>query len=305
MSCKCIACGKEFETNAQLKGHFGQCKAKREILPRLLSKELLYKLMFVENMSANYIGQNWLPENCNYKISAGPIIKLAREYGFKTRSVAEANLRPEKNNLARKTNRERYGVDNVSQSPEIKKKKEDTFMKHYGLKNIFEDKEYIRERFFQKHGVYHPTQMPGYTIDKCYGFKSKLQQRVEKILDNLNIKYVSDVAGNFLKYNEELKRNYNPRPDILIEDKKIVIEIQGDHWHANPKFFKPSDVLDWLWTGEKTAEEIWKKDNIRKRHIESFGYIVYFIWGDDIIHNIAEVEKNIKNWLNIKEDETC
>ena len=108
--------------------------------------------------------------------------------------------------------------------------------------------------------------------------------------------FISEYAGDFLKYNEELGRYYNPRPDILIPDKKIIIEVQGDSWHANPKIYKKDDIID-TWDGEISAEQIWRRDDIRKRHLESFGYKVIYIWEHDIKHNIGGVKCQIKKLL--------
>jgi G:T-mismatch repair DNA endonuclease (very short patch repair protein) len=75
----------------------------------------------------------------------------------------------------------------------------------------------------------------------------------------------------------------------------IIFEIQGDKWHANPNIYKPNDLITGLWVGELTASEIWKRDEIRKKHMESFGYTVYYIWEYDIRHNLPQVKYFIKN----------
>ena len=69
-------------------------------------------------------------------------------------------------------------------------------------------------------------------------------------------------------------------------------------WHANPNKYKENDIID-TWEGELTAKQIWKRDQIRKEHIESFGYTVYYLWGSEIQHNIGEVKCKIKKWLGL------
>lgn len=56
---------------------------------------------------------------------------------------------------------EKYGVENVSQSEEIKKKKTDTCLKHFGVENFLqleEGREKIKQTCIEKYGVEHPSQ---------------------------------------------------------------------------------------------------------------------------------------------------
>lgn len=53
---------------------------------------------------------------------------------LRTLSESAKKISIEKN---KKTCKERYGVENVSQLDEIKKKKEKTFTEHYGVDNIW------------------------------------------------------------------------------------------------------------------------------------------------------------------------
>lgn len=61
----------------------------------------------------------------------------------------------------KKTIQERYGVDNCSQSQQIKDKKKETFKKHFGEDNVFKT-EYFREKrlktSLEKYGTEYPSQ---------------------------------------------------------------------------------------------------------------------------------------------------
>lgn len=301
----CKFCNKEFETASQCKAHVAHCTNKEwfyEKVNNFLTEEKLYDFIVNQHLSGNYIATKIIKDELGLQLSAGYILDLAKKYGIKTLSVAEANANPKRQELSRKYFQEKYGVDNCSQILEVQKKKEDSFYKHYGIKNIFCDGEYIRNKFKEKYGIEYVAWVPEFVnkIKKgnC-GRYSKLQQLFENILDkNFNIKYKSDEVLNFAKYNEELKKEYNPRPDIVIEDKKIIIEIQGDRWHCNPKFYKKGDIIDYKYGHNKlTAEDIWKYDDIRKRHLESFGYKVYFIWEDEIRNHKNELLCKLKDIL--------
>lgn len=301
----CKFCNKEFETKSQCKAHIAHCNKKEWFYKKInnfLTKEILYDFIVNKNYSANYIAKTVVKNELNLDLSAGYIIQLAKEYGIKTLSVVESNKNPRRQELSRKHFQEKYGVDNCSQIPETQKKKEETFYKHYGIKNIFCDGEYIRKKFKEKNGVEFVAWVPEYVekIKKANcGQHSKLQIKFENILNQFNIEYVSDKVYNFTKYNEELQKEYNPRPDILIESKKIVFEIQGDRWHCNPKKYKENDIINYKYGNiETTAGKVWEYDEIRKRHIESFGYKVYFIWEDEIINHKEELICKLKELLN-------
>lgn len=66
--------------------------------------------------------------------------------------------------------------------------------------------------------------------------------------------------------------------DIMI-DNKIVIEGYGDYWHCNPSIYSG----DYYHTQvQKTASDIWKYDDDRKKYIESNGYFCIIVWESDI-----------------------
>ena len=104
-----------------------------------------------------------------------------------------------------------------------------------------------------------------------------------------------DFKFSLSSFNDFLQRDYSPIVDILIEDKKIVIEINGDMWHANPKTYKASDMIR-KWGGLTPAQKIWEFDEARIKQINKFGYTVIIIWGSDIRTNI----KKVKSILNEK-----
>lgn len=75
--------------------------------------------------------------------------------------------------------------------------------------------------------------------------------------------------------------------DELHENKKIIIEINGDYIHANPKYYNADDLIT-LIGNSYTAEMKWEKDRIRKEKLESLGYTVFVIWESDSFDVIKE-----------------
>jgi hypothetical protein len=84
--------------------------------------------------------------------------------------------------------------------------------------------------------------------------------------------------------------------DFVVLDNKKVIEFNGDKFHANPKMYEKNDIpLNFI---GKTAEELWKEDEKKKKNIEKKGYKLLTIWENDYIKNkemcILECIKFIK-----------
>lgn len=67
---------------------------------------------------------------------------------------------------------------------------------------------------------------------------------------------------------------------------RLIIEINGDLWHANPAKYEPKDMILAKWRGTEngyiSAEDVWKQDAVKVEHLESFGYRVLVLWETDI-----------------------
>lgn len=114
------------------------------------------------------------------------------------------------NEKIRKTYRERYGVDNISQLSEIKKKKEQTVLKNYGVKHQWSSPK-IREQIHQK-----------MKENGGYNHISKPQKKFHKVL----IKY-------FGKQNVEHSLMVNGwEIDFYIKSTKTYIQFDGIYWHG-------------------------------------------------------------------------
>lgn len=86
-------------------------------------------------------------------------------------------------------------------------------------------------------------------------------------------------------------------PDGIIEDKKVIIEYNGSFWHADPsRGYSPSDVIH----HGVTAEEIWDRDERKRKVYTDNGYKVYTIWSDEFVKDkngsIEKFSKFIKSY---------
>lgn len=104
---------------------------------------------------------------------------------------------------------------------------------------------------------------------------SKEEKQLKAALEAKGLKVESQFRIGSLKY------------DLLIVDKKTIIEFNGDYWHCNPKQY----VADYLNKKKGMyAHEIWAHDEIKRMTAESEGYRVITIWD-------SEYKKN-KNSIN-------
>jgi very-short-patch-repair endonuclease len=67
--------------------------------------------------------------------------------------------------------------------------------------------------------------------------------------------------------------------DFYLSDYNVLVEIDGDYWHANPSKFIAQDLI-----GHKkvTAESIWQSDVKKTKTLESSGYCVIRYWASDL-----------------------
>lgn len=232
--------------------------------------------------TSNHLASIFNSKYPDYKIRAGQVIQLCKLYNIKTPTIRESKFCPRVHKLSE-------GKNNILAKGNIGYLKRQEHLKEEGITNVFQREDVkikSKNTLFEKYGVYNPCQLPNYR--RNYGFESNEHLKVIDFLKNRNIECISDLKNEskakFCKFNEDLGRVYSPRPDILIEESKIIIEIYGDLWHANPKKFD-DDYIIHKWGGNFTAKEIRDFDEIRKKHLESFGYKVFEIWTCDIYND--------------------
>lgn len=192
------------------------------------------------------------------------------------------------------TVKEKYGVDNVFQLDDVKEKIKSSIFEHYGDYQGFYD--YMKEKFLKKYGVENPWQID-YVQKKCmetklenYGsvncsnthMNSSIHRKVSEFLSSLNIQHENENT-KLIRYYDDAGKLHWPVPDIhlLGQFSNIIIEVNGNYWHANPKLYKENDLIR-RFGGYVKAGDIWEKDLERNHHIEKLGYKVLVIWEDEI-----------------------
>lgn len=91
-------------------------------------------------------------------------------------------------------------------------------------------------------------------------------------------------------YNEQLSKQYKYRPDYVIPSLRVIIEVQGDYWHANPSIYDEDECTD----KQILARQ---KDDIKRSYYESLGYTVIWVWELEIKNESQKVLNMLKTLL--------
>lgn len=155
-----------------------------------------------------------------------------------------------------------YGTDNPAQSDLIKEKLSNIYINKSD--DVKEDIERKRsETNLKKYGSEYP-------IHTKFGKITKPELKVQDILNDLNIQYTTQ---------KKIGRYFF---DIYIKNIKLIIEVNGDYWHANPIFYNESDIIKYPNNIIKKASDVWKKDKIKSNCAEKNGFDILYIWENDI-----------------------
>jgi very-short-patch-repair endonuclease len=89
---------------------------------------------------------------------------------------------------------------------------------------------------------------------------------------------LTECSINFIPQYDAFGKYY---VDIFIPNLNLVLEVDGDFWHANPSKYSANDTLNFP-NRPRTAMEIWESDRKRQQEIESFGVVVKRIFQSEI-----------------------
>jgi len=127
------------------------------------------------------------------------------------------------------------------------------------------------------------TRIFGEIQSRKFIFKHYSDQEIE-LFDTLKLKTNLEML-----YGENqkilFKENGYFMIDCYIPSKNMVIEYNGDYWHANPVRYNKNSVMNFP-KGQFLAEEIWKKDKNRIEHIKKeLNCSIVIVWEDEYINN--------------------
>jgi G:T-mismatch repair DNA endonuclease (very short patch repair protein) len=311
---KCIICQKEFIKSNHLKIHINKHHNINEI-----ENEINYLKSINPNLEIEFhdmikmYSDGYCPADIKvrYGIDIRNYIKLI---GI-ARSNSESKKTKIYENKVKNTLIKKYGVDNLSKSEKIKEKKKETFIKNQGYENNFCNRD-IRISAISKIDYNKVKESNIASLAKKYGNHitnvAQLEYVREKISNTQKARFSNMSADELRKMTEPARAaiKYTSSQEIRIQSilnemgisytangflysynwdfifkNKLILEIQGDFWHGNPKLYKKDDIL----LNGLTVDMVWKKDYRKKKKVENYGYRVYYLWETDI-NNMNDYE---------------
>lgn len=147
----------------------------------------------------------------------------------------------------------------------------------------------IRVQKWLKENPEFRTQASERRSKQIFPFKdSKIELQTQKILTTAGINFEKHIP---IKYG----KSYH-QADILIRPNKII-EVNGDYWHFNPKFYRAEQQVK-IRKKIVKAKDIWDKEELMLNKLREMGYEILIIWGYDLKKNLEQITKTILEFAN-------
>jgi G:T-mismatch repair DNA endonuclease (very short patch repair protein) len=256
----------EFKNKFTQSGHLAKCMQFKNWKIEKLTKEFLISEYIETGKSALEIA-NELGFN-----SSSVIDRMLAFLNIEKRTISSAKLMKRCKDKTATTNIERYGAPNVYCKESSSRKK-------------------WEQRLWDEEGIINVFQRPSVVLRF-----SKPHRKVVDFLITNGIKVDIEFA---IKYKDgQLTNSGHKFYDISINGTKLLIEVNGDYWHASPLKYKESDVFFNKWTASTlTAKEIWNRDAEKIKIAIDAGFKVLVLWEHEI--KDGTYEKRLWEYLRL------
>lgn len=240
--------------------------------------------------------------------------RLGNFYGLKFQSIQEAASNPRTRRKYENTCFERYGAINAcAAGTQGRMKAEKTMQEKYGTINFFGidnfkkflidkygEEEYHKRKSERSHNVWEnksPEERENWIMNsiwsetRSYGTRksgtncSKLEIKfIEKLLE---LGFEIETQFKILKNIDKNGTKHYYFYDARLKDSNILIEFQGDYWHANPLIYKETDFMPFP-KGKTLVKEVWEGDKVKKEKAEKEGYKLIYIWESEFNSGLLE-----------------
>lgn len=235
-----------------------------------LNKETINRFYNLEKWSLPMIAKK-------FNIDFNSICYLICYHGYKIRSISESLKTPEARKKISDTNLKRYGAINpLSKNTPAYHKRNKTVLERYGCDNVFQ----VLNRFVDCNTFHQKSKI------------SRLNKSLYAILEELGVVYSKEFP---LHYIDNTGKNRWKFYDTKVGS--LLIEINGDYWHANPMKYKADHVFVFP-KSTVSACELWEADRFKQDLAIHNGYNFLCIWETEIKQNINDVTKKIKDKIN-------
>lgn len=240
---------------------------------------------------------------------------------FERYGVDNVSKSEEIKNKKKSTFLKNYGVDNIFKDPTFIKELDSILMAKYGVKrlcNIEKQKETIKNKpkeFFNERTKKSNITRNKWSDEKRQSIKDKKSKtrkelwnklsskEKDTILEKLAHNTISSLEVRVAKCLTELNISYESQYLLSyryfdFKVNKVLIEINGDYWHANPEKYSANDIISFPKGKKILASSLWKKDEVKKRAAEKKGFTVFYIWEKELnTMTDLELKKRILNLL--------
>ena len=271
-----------------------------------------------------FVTRDWLQEQIDNEIPIYEIDnkffdgintarKLCKLWDIKTRSLKEASNTKRTRSKYMNTCLDKYGtINTLGEGSTGRKKRDQTMKEKYGVVNFFtvpNFQDFLKERLGDEE--YHLRKSnrskkvwESKTDDERIAWieKSILLKRPNGRLAGTNSsKMEVEFLTKLIEYGFELDTQFKLKKgldkkgcthyyyyDARLKDSNILIEFNGDYWHANPLIYKEDDLISTR-SGKKLVKEIWERDKQKIKTAENNGFKVIIIWESEYL-NLDTIE---------------
>jgi len=293
----CCFCEKELKPNGT--NHVYGCKLNENL--NLERSEI--KLKYLEYNFYDLFDKKLLEDLYNEQLWSLPDFKekygidfksmgfILNHFGIKLRTIKESTNLKKTRDKYKKTCEKIYGegITNVGLAPEVIEKRTNTLIKRYGVDNIYKNQDFIKN-----HSLNDAIYMERYGKTRKEYFSDVMKKlwsdpiQREKWLNSSSF-FKGGSSKQELTLGDSLERlKYKFTTQFTIIQKrfdfainKLLIEYNGDYWHANPKIYKKGDIINYPGRKGTHVEEVWLYDGLKKAIAEEKGYQVLYIWERD------------------------
>lgn len=113
----------------------------------------------------------------------------------------------------------------------------------------------------------------------CRLLPTKIELLVKEFLSSRQIEFVQEYNfGNFYF-------------DFWIKNTSLLIEVNGDYWHANPCVYPDTNLLN------ETQKKMVRRDNYKRKFAKEHGFFVLYVWETDIKNSPEKVASLLERYI--------
>jgi very-short-patch-repair endonuclease len=208
---------------------------------------------------------------------------LVKKYGKIKANKLEKNRRKKLREVALGKNNHFYGKkhtkDSIEKIIEANKKYRDSLTEKEKIE-LSKQQSKIQKAIYNKNPqdyINKRRRAGQIAAEKSIKYKiNKLETKIQNKLVELGLDFEYSVIIGYRQF------------DFGSREHRILLEVNGDYWHGNPKLYKKSDLNN-IQINNK------KKDKEKKKFAQKHNMKLYYIWEQDVKNNNFTVLEDIKN----------